>query len=63
MQDRVGCIEGHDSFLEAAGFIRKVVDGEDYWVYPTEKIEESDSLETLQALKDALQSAEPIQVG
>lgn len=60
-QERVACIEGHDYFLEAAGFVRQVVEGEEYYVFPTEKLQESDCLETLQALKDALQSAEPIQ--
>ena len=55
-------MEGHDYFLDAAGFVRLVVEGEDFWVFPEEKLQQEDSLETLQALKDALQSAEPIQV-
>jgi hypothetical protein len=55
-------MEGHDYFLDAAGFVRLVVEGEDFWVFPEEKLQQEESLETLQALKDALQSAEPIQV-
>ncbi len=55
-------MEGHDYFLDAVGFVRLVVEGEDFWVFPDEKLQQEDSLETLQALKDVLQSAEPIQV-
>ena len=55
-------MEGHDYFLDAAGFVRHVDQGEDFWVFPDEAISKPDTLPTLQTLKDALQSAEPIQV-
>ena len=61
-QDRVAGLEGSEYFLEAAGFGRHIVEGEDFWVFPIEKLSNPDTLETLQTLKDALQSAEPVQV-
>ena len=55
-------MEGHDYFLDAAGFVRHVDQGEDFWVFPEEAILKPETLPTLQTLMDALQSAEPIQV-
>lgn len=60
-QERVASMEGHDLFLAAAGFNSETIDGEEFWVFPSTKLEEPETIETLQALRDALQSAEPIQ--
>lgn len=60
-QERIEPVEGTKEFLEAAGFSIKELPFNDttekFWVFPEEKL---DDLSTLEQLRDALVSAEPI---
>jgi len=63
-QERVAVMEGANDFLSGCGFEIKKLPGqdgsseEDFWVFPEEKTAD---LEHLEAMKDCLKSAEPIQ--
>ncbi|XP_054710322.1 UBX domain-containing protein 6-like [Uloborus diversus] len=60
-QDRILDLEGAFDFLTAAGFVQETIntngENEEYFVFPTENLE---NLENLQILKEALLSAERI---
>ncbi|XP_068223845.1 UBX domain-containing protein 6-like isoform X2 [Palaemon carinicauda] len=60
-QERIEPMEGTKEFLEAAGFSVKELPFNDatekFWVFPEEKL---DDLSTLEQLRDALVSAEPL---
>ncbi|TRY67459.1 hypothetical protein TCAL_08029 [Tigriopus californicus] len=58
-QEKVAPIEGHDLFLDAAGFETMTIDDQEFWVFSSERVND-EQLETLSLLKDALLSSEPI---
>ena len=60
-KERVASLEGTTQFLEGCGFQTEQLEGpdgtmEEFWVFP----EDQTDIETLEAMKDTLQGAEPV---